>query len=518
MSAELIRDIDELLDSKVRVHDKHRFELKLDVGIQSEERHLYRVDTYFFIPRPLGVTPSTYTKTEFYNAMQRYIRFKTPRFGLGKLRDPESKNSPLVRVKAAVDLLLAGDGAHSAVESAYHELKLLGCVVRVALRDQARSFEEELARLPEDEASGVKADALRELMGAHLADILAFIEELKALRVAMAAPAVPDRLREALAFIDEFFSLNVEESLTHVLESLRARPALRSAFAELDAKLADLIKGQEGYRAEMGYPSLVDKPTGSETLMFRRGVLKKFVSNVLYLQIETSNWERWAQVLFGVAAALAMALALLVTFLATKRFDPNSLAFAAVIVAGYVAKDRVKDLLKLWFVNRWTRWFSDRRTDILDPTSGTVIGRMREAFSFLPSGRVPPEILRRRLMDRITSLENEGKPEDVLRYEKEVELFPRRITKFHERRKDLNDILRLNVLPFLAQADDPKADYTHLNPRTGKLEVLECSRVYHVNVILRYLVRNGGETEKFDRFRIILDRKGIKRLEEVALA
>lgn len=517
MAPEKSLDMDEFLDSKVRIHDKHRFEIKLDVAFQAEERHVYRVETYLFIPRPLGVTPSSFSKADFYNNTQRYIRFKTPRFNIAKLRDPSAKNSPLVRLKDMAGAISAGDKSSAAVDSAYDEIKLLGCVVRVGLRDQVQFFISELARIPADEsADKVRINILKEEASGFLGDILEFIEEIHGLRSALATPAVPERLREAFAFMDEYFSIATEDSLTSLLEAIRGRAELRGALSELDGKLSEIIKGQESYRASMNYPSLADKGTDSETLVYRRGVLKKFISNVLYLQIETSQWEEVSQILFAAATGVAMTFFVGGIYFVSKRFNANSFAFGASAVALYVVRDRIKDMLKLWFVNHWTRWASDRSTDIRDPSNGTVIGQMREAFSFVRPGTVPHEILQRRLMDNLTAVENEGKPEDVIRYEKEVVLFPKRITEFHERRKDLNDILRLNIFPFLVQADDPKADYTHLNPKTGKLEVLECSRVYHINVLLRYLVRtSGGETEKYDRIRIVLNRKGIKRLEEV---
>jgi hypothetical protein len=510
--------MDEFLDSKVRVHDKHRLEIKLDVAFQAEERHVYRVETYLFIPRTLGVTPANFSKTDFYNNIQRYIRFKTPRFNIAKLRDASSKNSPLVRLKAMVGAISVGDTSPATVDRAYDEIKLLGCVVRAGLRDQVQFFTAELARIPEAESeTAVRTNIFKEEALGFLKDILGFIEEVHGLRSALAKPAVPERLREAFAFMDEYFSIGSEDTLTSLLGEIRARSALRSALSEIDAQLAEIIKGQEGYRAAMGYPSLVDKGTDSETLVYRRGVLKKFISNVLYLQIETSEWEEVSQLLFATAAGLAMAFFMGLIYFANKRYAQNSVPFGIAAVVLYIGKDRIKELLRIWFIKHWTRWFSDRSTEIRDPSTGHIIGRMREAFGFVRAGAVPREILRRRLMDNITAIENEGKPEDIIRYEKEVLLFPKEITEFHERRKDLNDILRLNISPFLVQADDPKADYTHLNPKTGKLEVLECSRVYHLNVLLRYLVRTStGETEKFDRIRIVLNRKGIKRLEEVA--
>jgi hypothetical protein len=253
MVSEQSREMDEFLDSKVQVHDKHRLEIKLDVGIQSEERHVYQVETYLFIPRPLSVNPATFDKTDFYNNIQRYIRFRTPRFGLGKLGDSAAKNSPLVRLKAMIDSIHGGDTSPAAVDRAYDEIKLLGCVVRAALRDQGQFFILELAKIPDEAgASDVRVDSFKEQAAAFLADILAFIEELRGLRAELATPVAPDRLREAFAFMDEFFSISAEDSLTSLLEAIRGRGTLRGALFELDSKLADIIKGQETYRASMG--------------------------------------------------------------------------------------------------------------------------------------------------------------------------------------------------------------------------------------------------------------------------
>ncbi len=511
------REFDEFLGTEVRIHDKHRFEVKLDVGVKDGERHVYRVETYLFIPRTLGINPATYAKADFYNDIQRYIRFKTPQFSVSKLTDPAEKNSPLARLKSMLDGILAGAKTPSAVESAYEEIKLLACVVRVALRDQSKFFIDELARIPDEEGDQARIAVFKEQVGAFLDGLESFILSVHGLREALAAPAAPDRLREALAFADEYFSIAAEDTLTEILAAIRARAALRAGLSAVDAHLAALIKGQEAYRAERGYPSLVDKGTDSETFIYRSGVLKKFVSSVLYLQIETSAGEREAQIIFGIAAGLAMAIFMVVAYYANTRYTPTSMTFAMILTVGYIVKDRIKDLLKLWFLTRWTRWASDRSTEITDPATGKVIGRMREAFSFVRLASVPDEIKRRRFMDNITAIENEGKPEEIIRYEKEVTLFPKLITQFHERRKDLNDILRINISPFLEQADDPKAEHVHLNGKTGKVEVLQCARVYHVNALMRYVVRASGEAEtvKYERFRIVLTRKGIKRLEVV---
>ena len=102
--------------------------------------------------------------------------------------------------------------------------------------------------------------------------------------------------------------------------------------------------------------------------------------------------------------------------------------------------------------------------EILDPVSGARIGSFKEAFSFLSDGAVPPDIMRTRNIDNITSVDEEGKPEWVFKYEKAVVLFSDRIARHHTRLHDLNDIMRFSVREFVAYADDPETDRLHLDP------------------------------------------------------
>ena len=186
-------------------------------------------------------------------------------------------------------------------------------------------------------------------------------------------------------------------------------------------------------------------------------------------------------------------------------------------MAAAIFKDRIKDWLKLLFSRRMTRWIADRKINIRDPQTGQVIGVFKEAFSFLKDGAVPRDISRRRNVDNITAIDEEGKPERVFKYEKEVTLFSHKIFRAHERRKSLNDIMRFNVKDFLIHADDPEVDYLHLDHDSRRLESIQCSRLYHVNMIVKYISSDSAARKRtcYDRVRIVLDRNGIVRLEEV---
>ena len=97
-------------------------------------------------------------------------------------------------------------------------------------------------------------------------------------------------------------------------------------------------------------------------------------------------------------------------------------------------------------------------------------------------------------------------------------MFPQRISRFHSRRRDLNDIMRLNIDDFLKQADDPLVEFLHLDSRTGQLEPVQCPRLYHVNMVIvyRWVDAQRQPRERFERIRLVLNRDGIVQLDEVA--
>lgn len=46
--------------------------------------------------------------------------------------------------------------------------------------------------------------------------------------------------------------------------------------------------------------------------------------------------------------------------------------------------------------------------------------------------------------------------------------------------------MRFNIADIVAQADDPAVDYSYVEPLSGEVRTAACSRVYHLNLILKY--------------------------------
>ena len=517
----MIEDQNDILDSRIKLHDRHRFEVKLDIDLDASADSSYAVETYFFVPRSLNVGPHNYGKEKFYNSSQRYIRWSIPKISLGKLCDPSLSTSPLNRVREDLAKVLAGASDAALADKICDELRLLACIIRGEIRDYVKVFVEGLATYSHAVPAAQRRLFVGEGLDNFLGDLRTLEAALSSLKAGISDPAVPLKVRETAAFFDEYVSLILEEYLTSLVDALRAAPEARARFADVEKGVLVIVTAQNRYRQAMRYPSVLVPGSSNETIIYRRGVLKKFMSSVLYLKAEFSEWETLTQVFFGVAAGAAMLFAVLVTIYFQSRYAMNSMPFVLAVVISYIFKDRIKDWLKLLFSKSLTRWISDRKIDILDSSSGGArIGALKEAVTFIPGRDVPPDITRLRRIDNITSVDEEGKPERVLKYKKEITLFPEVILKSHERRRDLTDIMRFNVRDIVEQADDAEVDYQYIDPADGAVRTAACARVYHLNLVLKYVYsgRAGGTTVQYERIRIVVNKEGIVRLEEVRAA
>ena len=515
----VLEETNEFLDSEIRFHDRHRFEIKLDLELSSREKNSYEVETYFFVPKALNIGPHSYSKTNFYNNTQRYIRFKAPKISFKKLIDPQVKISPLNRIKEGASLILSGNKDTKVINSVYNEFKLLGCMIKTELQGYASFFIKDLKELSSRPEGGRdKYSRLTDSLAVFISDFKKLSLKIDSMRLELAHPIVPLKIRDALDFFDEYLSLIAEEAFTYLLSALRDLKHGGREFSEYEKEIVEIIQSQNKFRINNNYYLLEDK-LHNEVFVYRRSVLKKFISRVLYLKVETSEMQALPQILFGLAAGLAMLFAVIVTIYAQNRFSLNSLPFVLIIVISYVFKDRIKEWLKILFSRGMIRWISDRNVDILDPLNDKKIGVLKEAFSFISNSSVARNFLRIRNIDNITSINEDGKPERVFKHEKKVVLFPRKILKFHERRKNINDIMRFNIKDFTAHADDSLTEYTYMDNETQELKTAICPRVYHINVIVKYTYAAVGKNKEtnFDRIRIVLNQDGILRIEDVKI-
>ena len=78
----------------------------------------------------------------------------------------------------------------------------------------------------------------------------------------------------------------------------------------------------------------------------------------------------------------------------------------------------------------------------------------------------------------------------------------------------LTEIFRLNLGPWLAHTDDPKRDIVFADPVAGRVGSAQAPRVYNIAVVYR-LRRVGDDDAPWHRLRVVVTRKGIRRIENI---
>lgn len=500
-------ELDELIEGRIEIHDSRHFEMKLDYSIDPRRaKNRYRVEMFLFSPVSLGISPETYDKRQFYHDIQAYIRFKTPSLSLQELLDPGDARSPLARLRAALSL----DAAWPTPEVTRDlgaNLRLFGCLVRAHTRDRVA---EACATLMA--ASGLGAP---DFGGAPLAqELRAALDAFRELGPRLQGPAFEPWLRETFAYVDEYLSITTEGFATRLVQELDARPALTATLDPHRQVLVAFILQEQAYRTHVGY---LPPPTPEDGARFvwRRGMLKKFVMSVLFLEItKNRRGSRVLDLIAAIAAGVSMAIATLGSLWAQQRYLNSTWPLLAALVVLYMVKDRTKEWLKTYFSRKMTGLLADWSVRIQDPHHGLRIGHCKEGFGFLRREQVPPEVWALRHRHDGASIEHEGKPETVLKYEKEITLDGRVVAKLGGLHHDINDIIRFNLSRFLARADDPTTPVMLYGAQENRVRAVDCPKLYHLNAV--FVLRGAGsERPILEHVRVLMDKNGIQALSHV---
>ncbi len=254
-----------------------------------------------------------------------------------------------------------------------------------------------------------------------------------------------------------------------------------------------------------------------EALEFRRHVLKRFTSSVLWLSPEVQPAAVWVrEMLFAIAASIAMAFAIAAAFWNGFEIEGSRwITWVLAAVVAYAIKDRLKAILQTLFTSVLARHFPDRRWRIKDRERELTLGTMQEQSGFVPFSRLPADVLSARRMTRLHPLEEKARPETVLFHKKQVSIRSDRVRSADPRFSALTEIFRLDLARWLAHTDDPKREIVFADPEAGTIGSAEAPRVYNIAVV--YRVRHPDqESAPWRRLRVVVTRKGIRRIEQIA--
>lgn len=510
-----------MIDPRLEAHDANQLELKLSYLVEpGVKRQRYLVETFMFVPRTLGISGQSYGVQGFFEDLQTFVRLKTPQVALEALAKAGRGERWFTPVRAELDRLLSG-GARASDELV-RSLKVLGGIYRSAIRDEGRLLASKFVAMENDvEGAIMREQELGRALSTWIEYLEAALTRLRHAGSRCEHAIVPQVVRETWAAVDEYVSIYAEEIATTLVqacdERLRAEHGGESPLLAVRERLADVAIGAYRYRRSRGYPSYAIPDAPNEDLPRRRRILKRVIASVLYLDLRHEEGGAFQRdIIAGVAAAIAMLFAALVSLWAQGTWGPLSSAFIAVLVVSYIIKDRIKEWARRSLGRRFSSHLPDYVTEIRKPDSDDVIGQLRESVTIIDPSRIDPEICELRHSDHPSAIASHGRPEVVVRYVKEVTLDSAGLQKAMEGVEGLNDIIRFNFAKFRARMDDPVEIYRIVHPTNRSVVEVPCARVYHVNVVLRITRgRDKNAMSQLVRVRVVLDSEGLKRVESI---
>ena len=493
-------NFDEWSQSSIEQHDLYNFEVKLDYVLEkSIPKNVYELNTYIFIPNALQINKMTYSKDDFFADRNYYLRFKTARMSLSGLLNEENDLSPFNMIKTRVEKIKDGNFDTQIIKKISYELRVMGCIVKSNLRDQIDFFLKNSKDLK-------KNSEYFTIFTSYIEDIKNLQTLMRSLKHEFQLVQIPAELKETFIFVDEYISNQIEEYLTLLLSSLKIED-------DICAKIAGMVEFEQKHRQNMKSKILIEKESDNKSYIYWKSILKKFVQGVLYLDIFPRDEKSKAlEFLYSLAAGLAMFFSVLLGFLIISQFENQQWAYIIALVVVYMLKDRIKENIRILFNVFVEKYYPDRSFEIIDKNNKTKIGLGKEIVQFVKWGDVPNTILQIRESTNKSAIEREGKPEIVLKYSKIIELQTEKISEYHKRHSNINDIIRFNVKNFLQYADDPISVENLWDPKKKHIIKVPCAKVYHLNIIFRMKMPN--KQIHYKKIRVILNQKGILEVLE----
>lgn len=490
IAAERDADLDATVPLRWSRHDRTHVEVVIDyAATPGSPKTELGWDVYYFIPSSLQVDASTYPKEQFFDHMRSYVRASAPVLALSDIAGEAE------RLCTALPMM--------AQDNAISEVKLFSSRLRYAVGDEARNLRRNLKQNPE--SVGVAEVAKFTAMASESA-----ARTRQALQPVLRDSGLDPDVVQAMRWADEHLSRVLEKTyvkLAALEDGDHGTPATNAAIAEAQ------------YRKDHGRGPVADKdlPNDVERVERRIHLLKRYASAVLWLDVDIKDATRWIEhVLHSIAAGIAMMFAVIATLLYGNPNDSSRLwLWGLLVVAAYMAKDRMKVALQHLFNGVVVRRFPDRRWSISAAGSSSVVARAVDKVRFVSDNDLPPEVAEQRSDAYRDSLQRRSAPDSVLHYSKQVTLDNDVLQEIDPRYTALLEIMRLDIAAWLAHTDDAKRTVTLADPIDQQLFTTKLARDYDVAVVYR-LTGHPLLDDDWHSSRLVLNRTGIRKVTQVS--
>lgn len=488
-----------MINIEVKQHDKFSVEFKSGITITQrakEDINEFKINTWIFVPNNLDINRNTYSKEQFYRDVKTNIRLITPIYTLKEVLT--EGRGPFPRLKKAIEQLSANPEDAVLTEHYSYQVKMLMCIVKSALRREADAI-----------CTTESARKILALTREYIENIRAIQTRYRRYRTSLNSEILTDEQIQFFIFGDEFLGNIIEQHSYEIMRRLKKN----SVFNDIKPLLTHLIKDEIDYKKSQGFMVLESKDERRNSLLIlQRGILKKFVESDLFLHIVKKADGAFAkQVYYGIAAAIAMIFATVISFVATQRYGSFTTDLFVILVISYVFKDRIKDVMRFYFTSTMSKKYFDAKLKL--SIRNQEIGVLKESFDFIEEEKLPEDISALRSRTPLVEAENRVYSEKIILYRKRLHLSHKEIEKYKEYKlTGVNDITRFNLTQYLQKMDNPSIPLYNLNEFEG-YETIEGVKVYSLYFILN-CVSDSNEYNK--KYRLLFNRTGITDIRELS--
>lgn len=487
-----------MITIQAKKHDNFSVEFKFGFEGNHEEvgRHEFVVNSWIFVPNSLDINTQTYGKDQFYRDIKSNVRLITPVYLLRSLADAGSL--PFVTLRGALEALASQPSATNE-ENYESQIKLFVAIFKSAIRNHSIHI--------------TQSDGMNEvgyLTEDFVASVRKIVEEYRKLYPIINVPTVEPRLRNYFLFGDEIMSHIIDVQSLRILKRIdRSGDAALVAVRE---SLVALLRKEKSYKLSQGYEILEpDDAVGNRALVFRYGLLKKYVESELYIKLNKKR-DGFAieQVYYSLAAGLAMIFATAVAWFAQLKYGNITGPLFVVLVVSYMLKDRIKDLMRYYFAHRLGNKYFDNKAEVR--IHDKSVGVIKEGVDFISEHKTPKEVMELRDRSSLVEAENKIFEEKILLYRKRVVINNEQLSSASVYPvKGINEILRFHMHRFTQKMDNPEVPVDTLGA-DDNLTTVKVQKIYYINIVMQLI---DGSDVLLRRFRVVMTRDGILGVEDM---
>ncbi len=515
-----MRNVKSLQSFNISRHDHHSVEVKSTLA-GDRERYFSQLDLHLFMPNTMRM--STYPKASLLHDFSSRIRIS--RFEEIYSNDRERLESETAELLELLNQYFAGERTDALKQAVFDGVRHLGAVFNEKIKSAAGAHANEIF-FAHSLLSKNSPRAAFERLAEEIGALARSIERVRELVDADVAGEF-----EILSLLDEFVHQLTLDYLGNLNDRLKESSATPAPYHDanhaegreaISRALGAILAGEAKRRA-----TTLAHASSDEERLFRMGQLKKFFQSEMFFElVKRDSRRRFTEPAAILGATLSALLALGLEHASKSGWLSISFGSASVVCAGiflYVFKDRMKDRGKNYFFQKIGGILPDFEQDLI--LNKKKVGEVRETFNVRSKAKISPEI--RKIRDQHSlSLAERHLEEEVFCYSRLIDFQCHGLAAAAPS-SALREVMRINLERYLKYMDDAYKEVTVLT-ETGQLSVARFHRIYCFYLVLSHAVvspkRRGMAMKTLGKkavressvYRIVLDKKGIQKIEEVS--